>query len=301
MGTATLAPHQPLSTRAWGRRSPILSTKAPRLQVAAGADVPCHGPDLGTQGHRARSTSHTHPLTKVTVPVSRRAPGSLGPCRHLTRHLSRNRAPPAAPRPDLGTTWASQGPHPRNSPETQLQVRGKARAGHSSCETRVQGPTQALLSRSHQPCGAVVLPSSRDMSLHRETSPTPAGVPARQLLPVPASVGFLRLFSAESADRQGAGPGRPLLGWRGGAHAPESWPYRRVTLKVRGTKTRAHALLHPPGRQTHPVSGDSCWSHLWSNLGLLAVATFRMICPPVSIVLGTESVPSNLPSTPLMG
>lgn len=38
------------------------------------------------------------------------------------------------------------------------------------------------------------------------------GVPTQEFLPVPASVGFLGLFSAESAARQGAGPGRPLLG-----------------------------------------------------------------------------------------
>lgn len=73
--------------------------------------------------------------------------------------------------------------------------------------------TSAGLSEAHRSTMKELrLPSSRPMSLLRETFPTMTGVPTQEFLPVPASVGFLGLFSAESAARQGAGPGRPLLG-----------------------------------------------------------------------------------------
>lgn len=180
----------------------------------AGANVPCQGPGLGDP-----RPHDTHPPpTKVTVSIFLRSwvPGPL------------QTPDPPAISPGTGTTCratpqtlAPPGPLGGLTPGTALRLSSKrgGRPGPAIApETGCRNPGRS--------CGSVQghVPPQGDL-------PTPAGVPAGQLLPVPASVGFLRLFSAESADRQGAGPGRPLLGWRGGAHAPEAWPYRRVTAK----------------------------------------------------------------------
>lgn len=99
-----------------------------------------------TQGHKALFTSYTPPLTKVTVPVSSEL---LGPCRHLTRPPSlQEQAPPAAPRPrpwhHLGLSEAS--------PQEQPQVRGKAKARHSSSEQGCRDACRGCGSAQFQGC-----------------------------------------------------------------------------------------------------------------------------------------------------
>lgn len=185
-----------------GCRGPILSREAPGSGLRVGSQL---GQAWETGSRRPALYHISHPTDEGgTGPREAGQPGEAwagegglgllgpGPRRHPTRPLSRNRH--HLPRPTLGlsTTWALGAaaggrPSPRELPGPWLGRTGQQR------------------SRGRPAPG-----------------PRPSGGPTLTGSPAPARAclrGILGLLSAESAG-QGAGPGRPLLGWRGGAPSP---------------------------------------------------------------------------------